>query len=170
MTAPVHTALDDLDDLRALLPDWRRHLRAANKAPATIASYLRVAEAFVDFLVVHGMPTRASTVSREHVEHYLADMTDRVKPATVARHYRSLQQLFRWLSEVEGEIARSPMEKMRPPAVPEQPVPILSDQEITALLKAADGKTFENRRDTAIIRVLIDSGMRVGELVGIALG
>ena len=28
------------DDLSILLPDWRRHLRASNKAPLTIDSYL----------------------------------------------------------------------------------------------------------------------------------
>ena len=51
------------------------------------------------------MPQAASAVAREHVENYLADMFERtvgrgrepkpVAPATVAKHYRSLQQFFR---------------------------------------------------------------------------
>jgi site-specific recombinase XerD len=86
----------------------------------------------------------------------------------VAKHYRSLQQLFRWLVE-DGEIGHSPMERMRPPAVPEQPVNILTDDELRALLDAARGNTFENRRDTAKLRMLIDTGMRAGELAGLAV-
>ncbi len=157
-----------LDDLSTLLPDWRRHLRAANRAPATIASYLRVAEMFTGYLRERGMPTAAGSVAREHVEHYLADLSDRTAPATVAKHYRSLQQLFRWLVE-DGEIPRSPFERMRPPAVPEQPVPVFTDEELSALLAACKGNTFENRRDTAILRLLLDTGLRAGELCGLGV-
>jgi site-specific recombinase XerD len=164
-----------IDDLAALLDDWRRHLRATNRAPATIASYVKVGGAFAGYLAEHGMPTAASGVAREHVEAYLADLGERTSrrggsmaAATVAKHYRSLQQLFRWLVE-DGEIARSPMERMRPPAVPEQPVPVLSDQELTRLLLAAKGSTFENRRDTALLRLLLDGGMRAAEIIGLTL-
>ncbi len=89
-------------------------------------------------------------------------------PATVAKHYRSLQQLFRWLTE-DGEIARSPMERMSPPDVPEQPVPILDDARWRRCWPPASGNTFENRRDTAIIRLLVDTGMRAGELCGLGV-
>ncbi len=157
-----------LDDLAELLPDWTRHLRATNRAPSTIASYLRVGTAFLSYLREAGMPTTASAVSREHVESFIADLGDRVSAATVAKHYRSLQQLFRWLVE-DGEIPRSPMERMRPPAVPEQPVAVFTDEELSRLLAACRGNTFENRRDTAILRLLIDTGIRAGELTGLAV-
>ena len=84
------------------------------------------------------MPTSAPGIAREHLEAFLTALSDRVSPATVAKHYRSLQQLFRWLVE-DGEIGHSPMERMRPPAVPEQPVDILTDDELRALLDEALG-------------------------------
>ena len=59
---------------------------------------------------------------------------------------------------------------MRPPAVPEQPVDILTDDELRALLEAAKGNTFEDRRDTAMLRMMIDTGMRAGELAGLGVG
>jgi integrase len=43
-------------------------------------------------------------------------------------------------------------------------VPVLSDDDLRLLLKSCDGRTFEDRRDTAIIRLLIDSGMRLSEI------
>ena len=88
----------------------------------------------------------------------------RVSGATAAKHYRSLQQLWRWLVE-DGEI---PFTNgwMRPPTVPEQPVPILTEDDLTKLLATCKGDTFENRRDNAIIRLFLDTGMRASELVG----
>ena len=82
------------------------------------------------------MPTAASAIARDHLEAFLAALTERVSPATVAKHYRSMQQLFRWMVE-DGEIGHSPMERMRPPAVPEQPVDVFTDDELRALLDAA---------------------------------
>ena len=165
---PTTRERQSLDDLAELLPDWRRHLRAANLAPSTIASYLVVGEAFRAYLATQGMPTTAAGIAREHVEAYLGAMLERVRAATAAKHYRSLQQLFKWLVD-DGEIPRSPMERMRPPAVPEQPVPILTGDELAKLLAAAKGTTIENLRDTAIIRLLLDTGMRAAELVGLAV-
>ena len=52
------------------------------------------------------------------------------------------------------------MEGMRPPAGPEQPVDLLTEDELRALIDAARGNTFKNRRDTAMLRMLIDTGMR----------
>ncbi len=72
------------------------------------------------------MPLQVGAIRREHVEAFLADILERFKPATAANKFRSLQQFFRWLLE-EGEITEGPMRNMRPPHVPEEPVPILSE-------------------------------------------
>jgi site-specific recombinase XerD len=158
----------DIDDIRTLLPDWRRHLKAKNRTDETIKSYLRCGENLAGWLARQGMPTTVTAITREHVEAFLADALDRLSAATVAKHYRSLQQFWKWLAD-DGEIPRSPMERMSPPAVPEQPVPVLTDEELSRLLAAAKGNEFENRRDTAILRVLIDTGMRLGEISGITV-
>jgi integrase len=80
--------------------------------------------------------------------------------------YRSLQQLFKWLTE-EGEIPTDPMMRMKPPAVPEVPVPVVSDDDLRKLLKVCEGPTFEDRRDVALLRTFIESGCRLGEVAGL---
>ena len=155
-------------DLGSLLPSWRRHLRAEGKADRTVQSYLEAALQFEQFLLAAGMPHSVAAIRREHVEAFLERLHDRYKPATVANRYRSLQQLFRWLEE-EGEVASSPMAKMRPPKVPDQPIGVLSDVEVKRMLATCDSKTFEGRRDEAVIRVLYDSGCRLAELTNLSL-
>jgi site-specific recombinase XerD len=163
----VNTALNDT--LADLLDDWRVHLRARNRRPLTIQSYLETGRNFAAYLVERGMPTQPAGITREHVEAYLADATDRgLAAATVARFYRNLQQLFRWLVD-DGEIPRSPMINMHPPTIPEQPVPLVGTEQLQALIAACKGNTFENRRDEALIRMLLDTGMRAGECVGLTI-
>jgi site-specific recombinase XerD len=61
------------------------------------------------------------------------------------------------------------MERMSPPTVPEQPVPILTDEQLARLLATCKGSTFENMRDQAAIRMLIDTGIRASELIGLTV-
>lgn len=172
MANSERTQAPALDDLRELLPDFQRHLKARNKAPNTLDSYLKVATDFVDFLTEQGMPTSASAVNREHVEHFFVTMQERpnartgkpLSAAYVAKYYRSLQQFFRWLEEVEGEIKVSPMAKMTPPTVPEQPVAVLTEPQLKLLLATTKGKTFEQLRDRALMFLFIDTGARCGEI------
>jgi site-specific recombinase XerC len=78
---------------------------------------------------------------------------------TVATRYRCLRVLYRWLEE-EEEIPASPMARMKPPIVPEQPIPVVPQDGLRRLLAACAGKDFEARRDTAIVMFLLDTGAR----------
>jgi site-specific recombinase XerC len=77
-----------------------------------------------------------------------------------------LQQFFRWLDE-EGEVDTSPRAKMRKPIIPEQPVPVLPDADVKRLLDNCAGRDFCNRRDLAIIRLFLDTGMRLEGMAGL---
>jgi site-specific recombinase XerD len=105
----------------------RRHLRATNKAPRTVQTYLDALDHLDRFLAERGMPRDVGLIRREHLEAFLVVLQERGRAAaSVANWYRSLQQFFRWLID-EGEIRDNPMGRMRPPAVPRQPPPVLSD-------------------------------------------
>jgi site-specific recombinase XerD len=155
--------------IREELSSFNRHLQAGNRAPLTIVTYSKAVLGLANFLEDTGMPRTAAAIRREHVESYLVALQQRGhRPATVAQRFRSLQQFFRWLRD-EGEIAESPMAKMKAPAVPEQPPPVLREDELRKLLKACDGPGFEERRDAAIVRLLIDTGMRRAEAANLRL-
>ena len=93
--------------LEDLLPSWARSLKARNRSPRTVQSYLESAEQLISYLRRTGMPTAVTDLTREHIEAFLADLQGKVKPGSVAVRYRSLKQLFRWLAD-EAEIATTP--------------------------------------------------------------
>ncbi|MEZ4503003.1 MAG: tyrosine-type recombinase/integrase [Dehalococcoidia bacterium] len=145
-----------------------RHLRAENLSPRTIRSYEESARQLATFLESAGMPTRVGAVRREHIEAFVTDLLQRWKPSTANNRFRGLQQFFKWLEE-EGEVAANPMGRMRPPRVPEQPVPVLDDDDLRRLLDSCGGRSFDDRRDHAILRVFIDTGARLAEVAGTRL-
>jgi site-specific recombinase XerD len=171
MQTPV-TATDDnrVGNMLPLHDSWMRYLHALDRQPTTRATYRKAVIQFADYLTATDGPLNVEDITRQHIEQYLIYLRDekQVKPATAAQRYRSLQQFFKWLAE-EEEIEQSPMLRLRPPAIPETPPPTLSPEQLRAILAACAGKTFVDRRDTAILLLLIDTGMRRGEIAGLAL-
>jgi site-specific recombinase XerD len=149
------------------IDSYERHLRAENKSPATITAYLGALRRFDAYLAAHGMPRDLRAIRREHVEAWIVGLQDSGQAAaSVSLYYRSLQPFWKWAVS-EEEVSRSPMEKMRPPLVPETPPPVLRDEDLSALLNTCRGSSFMDRRDAAIIRLLVDTGIRRAELVGL---
>lgn len=156
----------DIGDYALLSSSFRRSLLAQNKAPSTVATYLAAVDEFGDFLNRQGMPRRIASLRREHVEHWIATLLSTHRPATASVRYRAVQQFFRWAVE-EGEIGDSPMAKMRPPIVPEDPPAVVPAQAMAKLIESTKGTDFPARRDRALIMLLADTGMRRGECAGL---
>jgi site-specific recombinase XerD len=164
--APHHTGTSELD---GVIDSWRRHLTAQRMSPATLSTYSTSVRQLARFLAERGMPTSPAVISREHVEAFITDLLERWKPATAHNRYRALNSFFRWLVD-EGEVKASPMERMKPPRLPETPPPVLRDAELKRLLAVCSAdKSFAGRRDEAILTVFMDTGCRRGELLGLTL-
>jgi site-specific recombinase XerD len=153
-------AVDHIDVLRQ---SFVRSLTAENKSQSTIRVYGDAVRLLAEHLEAKGMPTSLAAIRREHVEDFIASVLGRFKPATANNRYRSLTAFFKWAVD-EGEITESPMRNMKPPIVPEVPVPVLDDAELKRLLKTTEGKGFDERRDAAILRLFVDCGLRLSEL------
>lgn len=155
--------------LRMLTDSFRRTLLAENKSPRTVKTYGEALTLLGEFLQAQGMPTQVEAMRREHIEDFIGDLLARgQKPATASNRFRALKVFFKWAIE-EGELRNSPMEHMKPPHVPEVPPDVLTEEQLRKLLKSCEGKSFEDRRDNAIIRLLLDTGMRRSEIAGLAV-
>jgi integrase/recombinase XerC len=152
----------------SLIRDFVRHLKGTNRAVNTQTIYRRAAQGLMQYLEADGELPAPRQLTRRHVEAYMAHLIDTRSASTANVVYRALQQFMRWLLD-EEEIDRSPMERMRPPIVPEKPVPVLTEAELRALLASAKSASFVDRRDAAILRLLLDTGGRLSEVAGLAV-
>jgi site-specific recombinase XerD len=153
-------------NLAALLPQWGRHLTAERKSPATIELYRRGVEAFLHWCDQHG---QAAELDRALVVAFVADLLDSGKQATTARAYQlALRRLAAWLVE-EAILEADPLAGLRPPKLDEKVTPVLSGDQLRALLRACDGKTLRDRRDEALVRLLLETGLRAGESLALEL-
>lgn len=161
----------DLDDIRELADDFATELRRKNRSQQTIDGYLIRIRYFAEFLETQQLSVSAPDITRAEIGAYMEDLLSRpnkrtgepLSPEYARGQYRSLQQFFKYLA-AEEIIEANPFDKMSPPAVPEQQVPVPSMDAVKALLSECDGTEFNDRRDTAIIRLFADTGMRCGEL------
>ena len=152
--------------LSTLRPSFQRHLLATNRSQRTVSTYLHALDGLTRYLASEGLPTEVRSIRRMHLESFVADRLATVKAATVSVQFRALQQFFNW-AVAEDEMRSSPMAKLRPPIVPEEPPAVLTPEKVARLLRACDGPGFLARRDLAIVRLLLDSGMRRAELAGL---
>lgn len=152
-----------------LVGSWKRELAARNLSPRTIRNYGDSVDKFYAWCADHKRPTDPAKQKPGDVVAWLAGLLEAgVASSSTATHYRNLQQWFRWLLR-EEEVAVDPMAHLKPPKTDEQVPEVLSDDELVALLNACKGTDWLDRRDTAIVRLFIDTGMRVSELVGMTV-
>jgi site-specific recombinase XerD len=153
--------------IASLLPSWELSLQEANRSPKTIQSYLGTAGRLIRYLKDNDMPDDTEGIDAPHLRAFLLAEAQRTSPVSAAVHFRNLRVMFGWL-EREGErTGPNPMARVDAPKVARTVKQSLTTEQLAALLKACGGAGFESRRDTAMIRVLIDSGVRVSGLAGI---
>lgn len=168
------------DHILRLAASWKRSLLAESKADGTIDVYLSGVHGLASFLLEVGMPTTVGAIRREHIEEFMIYLRRKaperqrrgkgkeIASWTLMKYHKSLRIFFKWAIE-EGDITVSPMQHIKPPRITETPVPVLSDDELHRLLDTCAGRDFYARRDMAILRLLLDTGMRRAELANLTL-
>jgi integrase/recombinase XerD len=153
-------------DLAELLPSWELHLRAERKSPATLRVYVGGARHFLGWCERTGTPAR---LDRATVTAYIAWLLDQGAEGNSAKiRQQALRRFAAWLVE-EGELDGDPLAGLKPPRVDSKVTPVLTGQQLRALLAACQGPTFTHRRDEALVRLMAETGLRAGEAVGLAV-
>lgn len=153
-------------DLGPNVASFARHLRASNLSPATVFAYTDAVRNLAEYLTANDLPTDVAAINREHIETWIEHLLATRAPATASHRFRGTQRFFGWLVE-ENELLVSPLARMKPPRIPETPPPVLRDTDLKRLLLTCAGQTFDERRDHAILRLFMDTGLRRAEMAGI---
>lgn len=160
-TAPAGTPLAVVVDSWTLALD-------VDKSPRTVRSYCDTVRALARWADANGVPSDTEGIETEHIRRFLVEETDRTSKATAACHYRNLSVFWKWvIAERERVHSGNPMANVDRISPPKKAKTFFDDEQLAALLKTCSGPSFEDRRDTALFRIMMDVGVRVGGLVGI---
>lgn len=154
-------------DLAALLSSWQLSLKAERKSPATVASYSEGVRGFLRWCAAGGT---LPELTKTNAQQYTTSLLDAGAEAATARtRHMALRRFAAWLAD-EGELDTNPLLDLKPPKLDTKVTDSLSDAQLKALITACRGKDFVDRRDEAVIRLMSETGLRAGEVIGMQIG
>ena len=170
-------------DMRRLIQHFEQSNKAEGKSPKTISWYSANLARFHGYLR-NRHPTKSidhidTQLLREYVIYLLKQKCFQDHPnrlprdeplsaATVHGHVRTIRAFFSWLT-TEGIIDSNPAQALKPPKVPRKVVSTLSDAEISAILSSRHLSSPSDARNQTIFMLLLDTGLRIGELISLTL-
>lgn len=89
-------------------------------------------------------------------------------PQTVRKHATTLRAFSNWLHQ-EGYTKQPLFETLELPKLPQTKIEVLSPEEIQRVLAVINPNTFMGSRLYSMVVLMVDSGLRAGEVVGVKL-
>lgn len=159
--------------LRELVDEYAVALEVAGRSRRTIDWYRTYRDDFVKFASRIAGPATlddpAPAIARRWL---LATQSTRERPLapnSVAGRVRTLRAFAGWVQH-ELQLGSHPLAGLPIPKVPDVLVPSLTAPELRALLGAVEDRSKDVSRDRAIVLLMSDSGIRLGELVAVSMG
>jgi site-specific recombinase XerD len=150
---------------------WERfaaHLEQLRRSPLTVKNYRSDLNAFWQWLKTsgHGLPILSKVSSRELMQYQKFLLTQKLKPNSVNRRMGALKAFYTWLQQTDGLVS-NPSLYMPDPVKGvsiERPVPLSQEEQQNLVAAVQQG---QNQRDIAIVKLLLYTGIRTGELCGL---
>jgi integrase/recombinase XerD len=166
---PKQPAAPNLD---LLLPSWQLSLRADRKSEHTLKAYSEGVRFYLDWCALQ----QVAPLERTSVRAWVAALLDKGNaPATARSRQLAVRRFTAWLTE-EGEIPADPFLGVKAPKLDTKVIEPLTDDELRLLLKACTppkgctpAEMLRHRRDEAILRMMMETGARAGEVVALEL-
>lgn len=159
-----------MDELTSWLEEWELDLRAGTVGGETVVVYLRSVRQFLAYLgETDPRVSVPADVTPAHVKGWYRHLIEQGR-SEATRRVRgiALRLFFGYIAaQADGGITSNPVAGIELPTPQLKPVPVISDDDLGVLLRSMAGNSFVDRRDTAIVRMLLDTGCRRAELVGI---
>ncbi len=144
--------------------EFIKYLQKNGRAGATILAYAKDLDQLIEFLGKQGV-IEASAVTSDHLESFKQSLKDeKYTLKSISRKLNSIKSFFKYLISVSA-VASSPASSVSHPKYEITPPRVLSPLEYRALRDAAKGDI----RMYAIVELLLQTGLRIGELAAIQL-
>lgn len=157
-----------LDELTDLAEEWGITLNTVSSETKVV--YARSVRQFITYLSSdHPELAEPGDLTRKHIDGWMNHLIKAGRSEGTRRVRLIAVRLFLdyLVSEPDIGLAVNPALKVPLPTPKDHVVPVVQDHDLAALLGLVEGGTaFVDRRDAAIIRVLLDTGCRRAELAG----
>ncbi len=148
-------------DIAALLPSWELALRAERKSPQTIKSYTTGVQQYFDGARASNYPSRRPQLAR-----FTDYVLDHAQSATARARQLAVRRFSAWLVD-ESEIPTDLLLGVKSPKLESKVIEPLTDDQIKAMLKACVGADTHDRRHEALLRLMVETGIRAGEVAAL---
>lgn len=163
--------------LRNLIDGFGFSCQTEAKSPKTVEWYTAFLGRFNRFLESNNLPSDVSLITKQHIRQFIRYLQTEVKTpykkkplslATIQGYVRTLKVFFSWLAK-ENYLVINPTSGIPIPRAPIKIVNTFSPEHIKRLSDLYPTANGYGYRNLAIVMLLLDTGMRVSELVGIEL-
>jgi site-specific recombinase XerD len=149
-----------------LTVSWELALRADGYADNTVKAYQNAVRSLADWLAEHHPEVGPAELDRQHIGGWLVEVRESRSGNTARGWFAGVRHFCRWLQS-EGETDRDATAGIRTPAPGDPETAVLSEEDLRGLMVTCAGTDFTARRDTAIIMLFLDGGLRLSELAGL---
>lgn len=156
-------------DFKDACAQFKLRCSSRNLSPGTQAWYRQILSGLERFLSGQYEISAMEELTPGHLRSYLSEQTRRgISSETIHRTYGGLRCFFKFLTR-EGLMHRNPMELVERPRRERQLIRPMSPEQMRALLDQADTRSFMGLRNRAMMLLMLDSGLRLSEVLGLRL-
>lgn len=146
----------------------RRHLLSLRRTEGTVGYYRDTITSLERYMALQGLEPAAALVTKSLLQGFVLHLRERgLSPGGEHATMRGIRATMRWAYE-EELIPTNPMARFKLATVPQVMPPAVSLDEARAALNAAKD-TDHPLRDQAILLTLLDTGLRMSELLQLRL-
>jgi site-specific recombinase XerD len=182
MSTHVHKQ-EKSDTLSELIDYYEVCNRAEGKSHKTIRWYSANLKRFLSYLKSRHLSESLDSIDKKLLREYVLYLlkrnrfenhpytpvkTEPLSTATIHGHVRTLRAFFSWLVD-EGLTEENIARDLKPPKLARKAISTLSDAEIVTILHTLNLNSRCKARDLTVFMLLLDTGLRIGELVGLKM-
>lgn len=181
------TLIRKRERMEILLPTLLEHYISAQQvkgcSPKTLTGVRSNLGKFIRYLDTRGHSLKLGDLTVQDAREYVAHLQGTIdkyeghkfvrprpgctlSPVTVHTHVRTLRAFSNWLAQ-EGFCKSPPFALLELPKLPQRKIDVPSPEEIQQVLSSVNPNTFKGARASAMVVLMIDTGIRAGELVGL---
>lgn len=150
------------------IESYKHYLNSKQLSPNTVSSYIYDINSFKDYLN-DNYSLDITKTRKAQILTYLVNLQKQGKSSsTISRTISALKNFFEFLKK-EKLIEDNPATSIHSPKQIKKIPSVLSEDEVTQLMKIADTDVFKGSRDSAILELLYSSGIKVTELINIKI-